>query len=75
MKTVPWLTADEARQHLGLPTLNSFYVWLHRERKRVPKKIRVSWLRGRMRFRETNLDACMEPEREVTRTTLRMVSR
>lgn len=67
MKTVPWLTADDARQHLGLPTLGAFYTWKHRA------KPRTYWLRGRMRFRQVDLDACVEVE-QPRRASLRMVS-
>jgi hypothetical protein len=57
-KGVPWLTSEEAATHLGKRSLNAFHKWLERRRKagRAP---RVYWLDGRMRFRQTDLDACV----------------
>jgi hypothetical protein len=71
---VAWLSAAAAAIHLGYvferdvvkngvvehkagdPNLNAFYVWKHRAQ---PK---THWLRGRMRFRVVDLDACVEAE-------------
>lgn len=70
-KTVPWLTADEARQHLGLKTMNAFYVFCHRYR---PK---THYLGRRPRFRQTDLDKCVtstpEPVKRETEPTMRLV--
>jgi len=66
---VAWLTADEARQYLGFKTMNAFYTWKCRTR---PKAYH---LRGRLRFRQVDLDACVEPEPVERPARLRMVSR
>lgn len=54
MKLVGWLTADQAREYLGLPTLAAFYVWKFRAKPRTYR------LRGRLRFRQVDLDRCVE---------------
>lgn len=60
-RTVPWLTSAEAARHLG-KSVGAFHVWLHRKRA-MGQPVRVHWLDGRMRFRQTDLDRCVEPER------------
>jgi hypothetical protein len=66
VKPVSWLTSEQAAEHLGLSNV-AFRKWLQRERddaKRSgrPCRVKVYWLRGRMRFARTNLDACVEIE-------------
>lgn len=62
MKGVKWMTSAQAAVHLGFvksdgsPNLNAFLVWKHRAKPRAYR------LRGSLRFREVDLDACLEPE-------------
>jgi len=79
-RTVEWLTASHAAAHLGYvkedgtPNLSAFYVFLHRERKRTDSRLRTHWLRGRMRFRRVDLDACLEEQPRVeSRGSLRLM--
>jgi hypothetical protein len=65
MKLVGWLTADQAREYLGLSTLAAFYVWKCRAKPRTYR------LRGRLRFRQVDLDACVTNEQVTPK--LRMV--
>lgn len=75
-QTVAWLSAEQAAVHLGYvhadgtPNLPAFYQWKHREKPRAFR------LRGRLRFRQADLDRCLEPEPQVVAAVpLRMVSR
>jgi hypothetical protein len=67
MTPVSWMSARKAADHLGFDTLAAFYKWLQRERAdaerlRRPCRVKVHWLRGRMRFQRTQLDALIESE-------------
>jgi len=68
---VRWFSTAEAATHLGFvkpdgtPKLQSFYMFLQVERQRKPRRLTVHWLHGRMRFRQVDLDACLEPEPET----------
>jgi hypothetical protein len=77
VRGVAWLTADQAREYLGFSTLQAFHKFVQRERARVPQRLKVSWLAGRMRFRAANLDACIEDEQVAVdqRVPLRVVAR
>lgn len=61
---VKWFNTASAAVHLGFvdlagqPKLKAFYQFL-RTTKNPPT---VHWLAGRMRFREVDLDRCLEPE-------------
>lgn len=63
---VPWLTVEEAARHLGFkkkdgsPSVRAFYVWL----QRAARKPKVHRLGRRLRFRQTDLDACVEVQRD-----------
>lgn len=61
--TVAWLTCQQAAVYLGYvradgtPNMNAFYIW---KRRAQPKAHR---LRGAgLRFRQVDLDRCLEPE-------------
>jgi hypothetical protein len=60
--TVAWMTAEQAAIYLGYQhpdgtaSMNAFYTWKHRAR---PKAYR---LRGRLRFRQADLDRHVIPE-------------
>jgi hypothetical protein len=62
VRGVAWLSADQAREYLGFETMSAFHKFVQRERARNPQRLKVSWLAGRMRFRASNLDACIEDE-------------
>jgi len=65
---VPWLSSEQAAIHIGYvkpdgtANLDAFYMFVSRERRKPKTRLRVHWLRGRMRFRQTELDALLEPE-------------
>jgi hypothetical protein len=46
----------------GAPNVHAFHQFLYSERRAVTRRLRVSWLRGRMRFRRADLDALLEQE-------------
>jgi hypothetical protein len=62
---VTWLDSAQAAQHIGLvdadgnPKLAAFHVWVWRARKRG---LKVHRLGRRLRFREVDLDRCVEAE-------------
>lgn len=59
---VAWLNTDQAAAHLGFKTTKAFRVWLDRRRASGKRDPKVHWLTGRMRFREVDLDACVDVE-------------
>lgn len=65
VRGVPWLSTKKAAEHLGFPSVAAFHKWIQEERKQPKSKLRVHWLRGRMRFRASELDACVESEPSV----------
>lgn len=75
--SVRWLNAAQAAEHLGFPTVGAFHTWLCRERQKGTLPLTVHWLRGRMRFREVDLDRCIEAEPQSTsapQTVLRVLT-
>lgn len=67
MKDVAWLDTRSAAAHMGFRTVSAFHKWLQGERKSGRTRVKVYWLGNKMRFREANLDACMEPEPAAAR--------
>jgi hypothetical protein len=71
MKLVAWMTSAQAAVHLGYvhadgsPNLGAFAVWKHRAKPRAYR------LRGRLRFKQVDLDACVTNEQVTPK--LRMV--
>jgi hypothetical protein len=67
VKLVAWLTSAQAAVHLGYvhedgsPNLGAFAVWKHRARPRAYR------LRGRLRFKQVDLDVHLQPEAQPTR--------
>jgi hypothetical protein len=62
VKAVSWLSTRDAAVYLGFPSVAAFHKWLQEERKQSPCRVKVYWLRGRMRFARTNLDSLLELE-------------
>lgn len=62
MAPVRWLSAREASAYLDFPSVVAFHRWAQRERRKAQPRLRVHWLGRRMRFRQVDLDACLEPE-------------
>lgn len=61
------MTSAMAAEHLGFmkdgkPNVVAFAKWIKRERRRPHTRLRIHWLVGRMRFRQVDLDKCVEPE-------------
>lgn len=63
---VAWLTSEQAAQHLGFPNAKAFRKWLDRQPAHRPRR---HYLGRMLRFRQVDLDACVEtvPETEQLR--------
>jgi hypothetical protein len=53
----PYLTADEAREYLRIPTMNAFYVYRHRTELRAYRR------GGKLLFKQADLDNSLDVER------------
>ena len=74
MKTsVAWLSTEQAAEHLGFKTLRAFYRFLETS-SRPPRR---HYLGRRLRFRQVDLDACVEVALDTNsaRPRLRIVNR
>lgn len=60
MKPVSWMNVEQASVHMGFRTIAGFESWVRRELADSKTPLRVYWLRGRRRFRQVDLDACVE---------------
>lgn len=63
---VAWLNSHQAAAYLGFRTTKAFRVWLDRRRAAGERGPKVHWLAGRMRFREIDLDACIDVQPHET---------
>ena len=67
MKLVTWMTSGQAAIYLGYvhadgsPNLNAFAVWKHRAQPRAYR------LRGRLRFKQVDLDVHLQSEETTPR--------
>lgn len=61
-RTVPWLNTERAAEHLGFPNVRAFRKWLERQPTDRPRR---HYIGRRLRFREVDLDACVESARTV----------
>lgn len=52
----PYLTADEARAYLRIPTMNAFYTYKHRTGLRAYRR------GGKLLFKQADLDGSLEKE-------------
>lgn len=72
---VRWLNAEAAAVHLGFadaqgrPKMRAFYSW----RQRATRPPKTHWLAGRMRFREVDLDACVDVVAPESARPLRVI--
>lgn len=66
----PYLTADQARQYLGLPSMSAFYK-LRLQRKRAGKPLIAHRLGRSLRFTTANLDKLFDREVAPLVTVLR----
>ena len=72
---VPWLTVEEAARHLGFKSVGAFHTWMYRAKKDPNVTApRVHRLGRRIRFRQVDLDKCVEEERD-SEPRLRLVQR
>lgn len=66
MKQVGWMDLEQARDYLGFRTTEGFRGFVRRELADPKPRLKVYWLRGRRRFRQVELDACIEEQPRPT---------